>query len=1231
MKIKRLLFAAVGVAMAFVGAEASPAFIQHRQDAFKAVPTSSEQIVFLGNSITNFHCWADAFVRPDGKGQDVALISNRGISDERAYHWKHTVQMMLDGEQKPAKMFIGIGTNDLNVGLPPEVVVNDIRAIIRQVQISSPETEITLQSILPRRGDINNVVMRTLPLLEEMAEEMGVNFVDLSEVMSQVPNNSEWAYDGLHPSAVGYRAWCRHISPLVGLDCAYTDAAYSTGGFGAVAGVRAGQYGMMPVEEDDILILGDPWVDAVQWHEFFGNHNVKNRSICNGNLSVDNVKVLLDRTLKANDRQKCPRAIVLCWGAIRSGNNLNASTAKSDYESLIDYAQAAAPQAKIIVCQTPAINNDNHTFNVEVGKITSVPVVDLEANGMTVATASTWNMAGGLGSKGVLKAAQAVGKVLNAELGDGTAKIVTDEEFSAYYANRNRRIEVAKCYNALYEHRLAASSDISAALSAIEAILKGNIVTDAQVTEARKVRDDALTARQFSPDPEKWYHISAPRNYEGGDASVGTLGHSNSNPYFFDNKLSATTTNGSDIWSFIQRPDGSYDICSFDGYYLVPGNNPTVSKAYPAEGWTIEGGYAETGTYVIRSGNIHLHRGSNNNVLNYWHPDDTGSHFYLTEFSGDLPVVGEGIADGWVTINIESGFNVNSTIAGKSVFNHPAGIKRFNGFYEVTIGDVDEKHPASELFRVVVNNDGTWSLYGLTGHVIKTDGVADRTNSTQTIAVNQTDNSKYNLGYWIPFSENGIYMIGKSGSNVAEYTVKQASVDDYDVWTVNIVAKENTLSNIANLIDDTHVSLDIPANKGLKTVYNGGVFMLEPGTEFTAADLAVECPNIANQGKDHADVVIDSKSKTIFVDYSEGLPNGWYTFDLHSMEGTNVNAQSWLQGAQSAGMTSLINTDGVYEQSASNFYMMGFADPQENLEARRFFYLTSTDDNVYTMRTLHGYYVKDAATASYDPVDLPTPPHATDEGVYKTTFMVWDHNLAADIKYLAGKFSGNSMYYTVKPASVEDFDIYEVRMIEGYRGSKMTGDATVTLNSEHNRGIPTVCDGGTFFVTKGAELTPEMLTATSVGIVPRISVADGLITVDYSAAPVESIVLDHTELTLKPGETATLTATVLPDYAFNKTVYWVSSDEEVATVDDAGVVTALKTGNATISAMQGVISASCEVTVAEDISSAMDAPFEQSMSVQEAAARGEVVDLMGRRVSRPDRGIFIVNGKKMKL
>ena len=54
--------------------------------------------------------------------------------------------------------------------------------------------------------------------------------------------------------------------------------------------------------------------------------------------------------------------------------------------------------------------------------------------------------------------------------------------------------------------------------------------------------------------------------------------------------------------------------------------------------------------------------------------------------------------------------------------------------------------------------------------------------------------------------------------------------------------------------------------------------------------------------------------------------------------------------------------------------------------------------------------------------------------------------------------------------------------------------------------------------------------------------------------------------TLTVGDTETLTATVAPDGATDKTVTWASSNTSVATVSDTGVVTAVAAGTATITA-----------------------------------------------------------------
>lgn len=82
--------------------------------------------------------------------------------------------------------------------------------------------------------------------------------------------------------------------------------------------------------------------------------------------------------------------------------------------------------------------------------------------------------------------------------------------------------------------------------------------------------------------------------------------------------------------------------------------------------------------------------------------------------------------------------------------------------------------------------------------------------------------------------------------------------------------------------------------------------------------------------------------------------------------------------------------------------------------------------------------------------------------------------------------------------------------------------------------------------------------------------------------PVTSITLNKTSLSLEKDKSETLTATVKPDNATDKTVTWSSSDKDIATVDENGKVTAVADGTATITCKANDSSgkqATCAVTV----------------------------------------------------
>ena len=111
--------------------------------------------------------------------------------------------------------------------------------------------------------------------------------------------------------------------------------------------------------------------------------------------------------------------------------------------------------------------------------------------------------------------------------------------------------------------------------------------------------------------------------------------------------------------------------------------------------------------------------------------------------------------------------------------------------------------------------------------------------------------------------------------------------------------------------------------------------------------------------------------------------------------------------------------------------------------------------------------------------------------------------------------------------------------------------------------------------------------------------AQCLVKVEKEVA-IEGISLNKSSLTLKEGETFQLVATLIPENATPKTIEWISSIPSVATVDENGLVTAVRNGGPTeIWAVIGRgsghdINAKCEVTVTGD------APSVESITVTPA-------------------------------
>ena len=135
-------------------------------------------------------------------------------------------------------------------------------------------------------------------------------------------------------------------------------------------------------------------------------------------------------------------------------------------------------------------------------------------------------------------------------------------------------------------------------------------------------------------------------------------------------------------------------------------------------------------------------------------------------------------------------------------------------------------------------------------------------------------------------------------------------------------------------------------------------------------------------------------------------------------------------------------------------------------------------------------------------------------------------------------------------------------------------DKSVTWTS-NNTNVATVNDNGLVTAISPGTATIIVVAQDGSGVYTRC-------TVTVTPKLVTNLTLNRTSASIYTGQTLQLTATVTPDDADDKTVAWASSNTNVATVDDNGLVTAISPGTARIAvaAIDGSgVTATCTVTV----------------------------------------------------
>ena len=192
-------------------------YYDQRKSLFEILPETKNEIIFLGNSITDGSEWSELLQNPRAK--------NRGISGDTSEGVLFRLYQIT--RVQPAKVFLLIGINDLSKNVSPDTVYANICKIVSTIRTKSPKTKVYVQSILPVNNTFKTFSTHTsrTPLVKDINQrlknicpKLGATYVDLFSELKN-PNddmlNPLYTNDGLHLLGEGYKAWLRVILPYL--------------------------------------------------------------------------------------------------------------------------------------------------------------------------------------------------------------------------------------------------------------------------------------------------------------------------------------------------------------------------------------------------------------------------------------------------------------------------------------------------------------------------------------------------------------------------------------------------------------------------------------------------------------------------------------------------------------------------------------------------------------------------------------------------------------------------------------------------------------------------------------------------------------------------------------------------------------------------------------------------------------------------------------------------------
>ena len=270
----------------------NPTYFEEKNGMYEEMPVYPTNIVMVGDDYIDRGIWSEFY--------GDTTIKNRGITYDATEHVLYRIPRIA--AQKPAKIFVSAGWNDVLHGTPADAIVNNISHIFKLIHKYSPKTKCYWLNIVAADNDADQlaVLEAVNERVKALSEKGGFEVIDIDAALRDGIADGTYSWDGgKYLNGAGYEALAQAIERQIGKPHLNhsNDREYPL----EVSDYykhRVSLFRSLPETEMKIIMLGNSLNNNALWTELFPMGYVVNRGI-SGDV-VEGVRQRLDEIIPDN-------------------------------------------------------------------------------------------------------------------------------------------------------------------------------------------------------------------------------------------------------------------------------------------------------------------------------------------------------------------------------------------------------------------------------------------------------------------------------------------------------------------------------------------------------------------------------------------------------------------------------------------------------------------------------------------------------------------------------------------------------------------------------------------------------------------------------------------------------------------------------------------------------------------------------------------------------------------